>query len=78
MVILQLVGGASYLGLIANYDVILHGVRNVVNTEDQEGAFWNVDQTQTGPRGTAVQGVWPGHNCHALKRRCKHMTSQWV
>lgn len=58
---------ASYLRFIADEDVVLHGVRDVVYRELQVGPLWDVDQAGTCPGGTAVQRVGPWDYCHSLK-----------
>lgn len=56
----------GYLRLIADDNVILHGMRNVVYRELQEGPLWNIDQTPAGPGGTVIIRVGPRDHCHAL------------
>lgn len=57
-----------YLRLIADEDVILHGVRNVVHRELQEGPLWHTNQANTSPGGSTVLRVGTWNNCHSLKR----------
>ena len=60
-------GGSPYLRLIADDDVILHGVRDVVHGELQEGPLGNVDQADARPGGTAVLGVGSLHHGDTLE-----------
>lgn len=60
---------ASYLRFVADEDVVLHGVGDVVHRELQEGPLWDINQANTCPGGTAVQGVWPWNDCHPLKKQ---------
>lgn len=59
---------AAYLRFVADEDVILHGSGDVVHSELQEGPLWDIDQTNSGPGGTAVQWVGPGNHSHSLKK----------
>lgn len=66
---------AAYLRLVADEDVVLHWMRDVVDRELQEGPFWDVDQANTCPGGTAVQRVRPGDHSHSLKTQHEHTKS---
>ena len=56
-----------HLWFVADDDVVLHGVGEVVDGELQVGALWDVDQSRTGPGGVTVLWVWPRYVCHSLK-----------
>lgn len=64
---------ASYLRFVADEDVVLHGVGDVVHSELQEGPLWDIDQTNTSPGRTAVQRVGPWDHCHSLKEQHEDM-----
>ena len=69
-----------YLWFIANKDVVVHGLWDVVDDELQVGSFWYVDETHAGPRRTAIQGIRPLHHRHTLMqetdRRRLHIQEQ--
>lgn len=56
------------LRLIADEDVVLHRVRDVVDRELQEGPLWDVDQADTGPGGTAVLRDGPRDHCDSRSK----------
>lgn len=58
---------APYLGFVADHDVVLHGKGNVVHRELQEGALWDIDQTDTCPGGGTVVRVGPWDDSHSLQ-----------
>lgn len=60
---------ASYLRLVADEDVILHRVGDVVHSELEKRPLWDVDQTDTCPGGAAVQRVGPRDYGHSLKKQ---------
>lgn len=66
----------THLRLISDEDVILHGVRDVVHGELEEGSFRDIDQANTSPGGAAVKWVWPGNYCHSLKGRNQQLTTR--
>lgn len=58
----------GYLRLIADDNVVLHGMRNVIYRKLQEGPLWNIDQTLACPGGSMIKRVGPRDQCHTLKR----------
>lgn len=58
-----------HLRLVANEQVVVHGVRDVVNVELQVRPLRHVDKAHARPGGAAVQRVGPGHQRHPLKER---------
>lgn len=66
-----------YLGLVADEDVVLHGVGDVVHRELQEGPFWNINQADTCPGGIAIQRVGSWDHCYSLERQGEDMNHTW-
>ena len=58
----------THLGLVADEDVVLHGVGDVVDGELQERPLGHVDEPHARPGGAAVLGVWPLDHRHSLER----------
>lgn len=65
------VNSGIYLRFIANDDVILHGVGDVVNAEFKIGTFGNIHKTNTGPRRRSVLRVRSRDNGYTLPREVK-------
>lgn len=58
-----------HLRLVANEQVVVHGVRDIVDVELQVLPLRHVDEAHARPGGAAIQRVGPGHQRHPLQGR---------
>ena len=59
---------SSYLRFVADEDVVLHRVGDVVHGELQVTLLRDINQTHTCPGGAAVQRVGPRDHRHLLEK----------
>lgn len=52
------------LGFVADQDVVVHGVRDVVHREDQAGSVFDAGETRSRPRHHAAQAVFSVKACY--------------